>query len=71
MHGVAAKVAEEISVLLQHHDLDAGASQEIAEHHAGRPAADDAAADFHRARGGLLIGRGCIHDPTPAAASLG
>ena len=49
MHGVAAEIAEEVGVLLQHHDVDPGAAQEIAEHHAGRPAADDAAADFHGA----------------------
>ena len=30
-------------VLLQHHDIDAGARQQEAEHHAGRPAAGDAA----------------------------
>ena len=50
MHGVAAKIAEEIGVLLQHHDIDPGAPQQIAEHHAGRPAADDAATHCHRAR---------------------
>jgi hypothetical protein len=51
MHGVAAEVAEEIRVLLQHHDIDAGAPQEIAEHHARRPAADDATPHFY---GGTL-----------------
>ena len=49
MHGVAAKIAEEIRVLFQHHDIDPGAPEQIAEHHAGGPAADDAAADFHGA----------------------
>ena len=44
MHGVAAEIPEEIGVLFQHQRLDAGATQEISEHHAGRTAADDAAA---------------------------
>ena len=37
--GVAAKVAQEVRVLLQDDDVDAGARQQEAEHHAGRPAA--------------------------------
>ena len=44
MDGVAAEVAQEVGVLLQHHDIDAGAGEQIAEHHAGRPASGDAAA---------------------------
>ena len=36
MDGVAAEVAQEVGVLLEHHDIDAGARQQIAEHHAGR-----------------------------------
>ena len=44
MDGVAAEIAQEIGVLLQHDDVDAGAREQKAEHHAGRPAADDAAA---------------------------
>ena len=47
MHGVAAKIAEEIGMLFQHHDIDPGAPEQISQHHAGGPAADDAAADFH------------------------
>src|SRR5208283_1986634 len=43
MDSVAAKVAKEIGMLLQHHDIDAGACQQKAEHHPGRPAAGDAA----------------------------
>ena len=54
MHGVAAEVAEEIRMLLQHHDIDAGAPQEIAEHHARRSAADDATPHFHRGALGAL-----------------
>ena len=43
MNGVAAEIAQEIGVLLQHHDLNAGARQQESEHHAGRSAAGDAA----------------------------
>ena len=43
MDGVAAKIAQEIGVLFQHDDVDAGARQQKAEHHAGRSAAGDAA----------------------------
>jgi hypothetical protein len=46
--GVAAEVAQEVSVLLQHHDVDAGARQQEPEHHSGRPAAGDAAASLDR-----------------------
>ena len=34
MNGVAAKVAQEVGVLLEHDDVDAGARQQEAEHHA-------------------------------------
>ena len=44
MHGIAAEIPEEIGVLFQHKRLDAGATQQIPQHHAGRTAADDAAA---------------------------
>ena len=47
MHGIAAKIAEEVGVLFQHHDIDAGASEQVTEHHAGRAAADDAATRLH------------------------
>ena len=40
---VAPEVPEEIGVLLEHEDGDAGARQQQAEHHAGRSAAGDAA----------------------------
>ena len=36
MNGVAAEIAQKIGVLLQHHDIDAGAGQQEAQHHAGR-----------------------------------
>src|SRR2546427_7180322 len=42
MDGVAAEVAKEIGVLLQHHHLDAGTGKQIPQHHAGRAASGDA-----------------------------
>ncbi len=39
MHGVAAKVAEEVLVLFQYGDFHASARQQVAEHDAGRPSA--------------------------------
>jgi hypothetical protein len=33
MNRVASEIAEEISVLLQHHDLNAGARQQESQHH--------------------------------------
>ena len=44
MDGVAAKVAEEILVLLEDGDVVAVASEEVAKHHAGRASTYDAAA---------------------------
>ena len=44
MDGVAAEVTQEIGVLLQHDNVDAGAGEQKTQHHAGRPAAGDAAA---------------------------
>jgi hypothetical protein len=41
--GIAAEVAQEVGMLLQHHDVDAGARQQQPQHHAGGPAAGDAA----------------------------
>ena len=43
MNRVAAEIAEEIGVLLQHHDMNAGARQQESEHHPGGAAAGDAA----------------------------
>ena len=43
MNGVAAEIAQEVGMLLQHDDVDAGARQQEAEHHAGGAAAGDAA----------------------------
>jgi len=43
MDGVAAEIAEEVFVLLEHEDIDPRAGQQEAEHDARRPPADDAA----------------------------
>src|SRR6266404_5522097 len=50
MNGVAAKIAVEIGVLLQHHDIDAGAGEQIARQHSGGSATHDDAtsADVRR-----------------------
>ena len=42
---VAAEIAQEIAVLLQHQHLHPGPRQQKAEHHPGRAAAGDAAGD--------------------------
>ena len=43
MNGVAAKIAQEIAVLLEHDGVDAGACEQKSEHEPARSAADDAA----------------------------
>ena len=43
MNRVAAKIAEEIGVLLQHRHMNAGAREQKPEHHPGRAAAGYAA----------------------------
>ena len=43
MDRVAAKVAEEVTVFLQDHDLDAETGEQIAEHDPRRAATGDAA----------------------------
>ena len=48
VHGVAAEVAQEIGVLFQYDDVNAGPREQIAEHHAGRSAAHDATLRFDR-----------------------
>ena len=47
VHGVAAKVAVEVLVLFEHRDFNTLARQQIREHHARGPAADDTATCFH------------------------
>ena len=37
MDGVAAEVAQEVGVLLQHDHIDAGTGEQEAEHHPGGP----------------------------------
>src|SRR5271155_5141774 len=44
MNGVAAKIAQEVSVLLEHHDLHSGASEKISGNHPRRSTPDYAAA---------------------------
>ena len=43
VHGVTAEVAQEVGVLLHHGDVDAGAGEQQAKHHARGPAAGDQA----------------------------
>ena len=50
MDGVAAKIPEEVAVLFQHDDVDAGPREQKAEHHARGAAADDATAGVERRR---------------------
>jgi hypothetical protein len=42
MHRIAAKIAEEVVVLLQHGYVNTGSCEQIAQHHAGRAASNDA-----------------------------
>jgi hypothetical protein len=62
--GVSPEVAQEIRVLLEDDDRDAGAAEQKAEHHAGRPAPGDAAlhgrfARAHASRPDSILGREC------------
>jgi hypothetical protein len=65
MHRIAAKIPEEVGVLLQHRDIDAGASQQISQHHAGGTAADDAAPRGDGAGGRTFLRSAGIHDLLP------
>ena len=59
---VAAEIAQEVRVLLQNDDIDAGAREQKAEHHAGGPAPGDDAVrgdGLHR------------HGYAPASATAG
>jgi hypothetical protein len=53
MHCVAAEIAQEIGVLLTDDNIDAGAGEEITEHHTGGTAARDRA-----------LGPKLLHDPS-------
>ncbi len=50
---VAAKVAEEVAMFLEHDDVHAGAGEQIAEHHPGGAAAGNAASRARQARIGV------------------
>ena len=65
MHRVAAKIPEEVGVFFQHHDIDPGASKQIAQHHARRATADDAASRGDAARWRWVLRRACVHDFAP------
>ncbi len=60
MDRIAAEIAEEVGVLLEDEDADAGARQKEAQHHAGRAAARDGAADLHGFGGSCSV-RAIIH----------
>ncbi len=70
---VATKVAQEVGVLLQNHDVDPAAREQEAQHHAGRPAPDDAAARDHAFHCGQPLassqGRGNGPKTSPIRAS--
>ena len=42
MNGVAAEIAQEVGMFLQHHHIDARTREQKAEHETARPAANDA-----------------------------
>ena len=56
MNRVAAKIAKEIGMLLQHHDMNAGARQQKSKHYPSRAAAGDAALRRDRRVGHVLLG---------------
>jgi hypothetical protein len=59
VHGIAAKIAQEVGVLLEHDGVDARAREEQPEHHPGGTAAGDAATGAQR--------RHCGAATTPSA----
>jgi hypothetical protein len=62
MYGVAAEIPEEVGVFFQHDRIDAGAPQQISQHHAGGATADDAASGVYRAPGRSLWRSARVHD---------
>ncbi len=50
VHGIAAEIAKEVTVLFEYSDLNAGAGEQKAEHNASRTTADDAAGGVERRR---------------------
>ncbi len=59
MNGVATEIAQEIGMLLKHHDFHAEAGQQKAQHHAGGPSANDATSGLQSGCHGA--GRLCRH----------
>jgi hypothetical protein len=59
MDGVAAEIAKKVDVLLQDHDVDAGASEQKPEHQAGGTAAGDCTLHAHRA----ILADDVLHAP--------
>jgi hypothetical protein len=58
MDGVAAEVAQEVGMLFEDDAFHPGANEKEAEHHAGRPAADETAPGVHLlARKSVLLHR--------------
>jgi hypothetical protein len=62
--GVAAEVPQEISMLFEDHDLYPRTGEKEAEHHAGRPSADDTAPDVY------LSARRSGHRSIPSGAIM-
>jgi hypothetical protein len=63
MDSVAAKIAEEIGVLLQDDNVHAGAGEKKAQHHSRRPSAGNAACGLDRRVGHYRL-RGCTQNAT-------
>ena len=63
MNRVAAEIAEEIGVLLQHDHVDASTSQQEPQHHSGGAAAGDAALRRDRRVGHVCVLRGLACSP--------
>jgi hypothetical protein len=54
VHGIAAKIPEEVVVLLDYGDRNPCARQQVTQHHSGRAAANNAACGFERLDGHTL-----------------
>src|SRR4051812_15556784 len=66
MDRVAAEVAQEVGMLFQHDDVDAGAPQQKAEHHAGRTTAHDAAGGLDT----LIVESRGLHKASPRSMAI-
>jgi hypothetical protein len=62
MDGVAAEVAQEVGMLLEHDDVDTGAREQETQHQPAGPAADDAATrgNLFGSHSGVLRDWGCV-----------